>query len=673
MPLVAARSPRTVQWDLAEVHLLHNEPPTPKADLAGLFELTRGFRRLYFASIVAMAVGIGLLFLVPAVTRDVIDGFLAKDGGGYSFRAPNWIAELAANVGLGASTLNALLIAGSIVILTTTAAGLFQYLKGRWAAKASEAIMRRLRNTLHGHLAGLPARFFDKSETGDLVQRCTSDVETVRVFLASQVVEIGRSILLVLCVTPVLFSMSTKLACVTLALLPVLVVYSIVFFGKLIHLFTEVDEAEGKLTTVLQENLTGIRVVRSFGRSAFEIEKFGAANALHRDKTYHLMKLLAGFWSFSDLVCMGQSAIVLFFGCWWTLTGDISLGTMVAFTMYSAYVIWPVRQMGRTLVEAGKARVALGRLREVLQTPPEDAEDADDELPGGAPEALRGAISVSGLSFTYGRPPKKERTERPASHNVLEGIDFELAEGQTLALLGPPGSGKSTLIQLLLRLYDYDSKVSEEGSESGTGSIKLDGHELATLPREFVRSSMAVVLQNPFLYARTIEHNLRVGRADATEDELVAATVDAAIHDSILGFDAGYGTMLGERGVTLSGGQKQRLAIARALLKEAPILVLDDALSAVDTETERLILRALKERRGKKTTILIAHRLSCVTHADKILVFDEGRITERGTHQELVAKGGAYARLWSIQNAYHRDIDAHQKEGATDTTEEAQA
>lgn len=624
----------------------------------GLYGLTRGYRGPYLASVGAMAVGIGLLFVVPVVIRSMIDGFVSKEGeggGGYSFVAPEWVRSVADVLGVGTGVVTSLMVAGALIIVVTVMAGLFQYLKGHLAARASEAIVRSLRNTLHSHLAALPATYFDTAETGDLVQRCTSDVETVRVFLAAQVVEIGRSILLVVCVTPVLFALSASLAWVTLALLPLLVIYSVFFFGRLTRYFTDVDEAEARLTTVLQENLTGIRVVRSFGRREFEEQKFTAANHEHRDKTNLLMRLLARFWGFSDLVCMSQGGLVLFFGAWWTLRGEITLGTMVAFTMYSAYVIWPVRQMGRTLVDAGKARVSLRRLGEVLAVQHEDATDKVIEDPLSK---LSGSIHVKDLSFSYGRGNKlerggpRERDDQQEARQVLQSVSFELQAGQTLALLGPPGSGKSTLIRLLLRLYDYDG-------DGGSGSIELDGYELSGLSRDFIRNQVAVVMQDPFLYARTIDENLLFGRPTASSEDIQAATSAAAIHDSIEGFSEGYGTMLGERGVTLSGGQKQRLAIARVLLKQAPILILDDALSAVDHETEGLIMKALGQRRGQHTTIIIAHRLSCVTQADLILVFDQGRVVERGKHEDLLAQGGAYSRLWAIQSAFKRQIDAH--------------
>ena len=651
--------------------------PTRPTDTAnergapGIWSLTSGWRGLYVAAIGAMAVGILLAFAVPEITRLVIDGF--REGpSGVTFKAPAELERALALFGLGADTSTALWSCAIATLVVTALAGACLYLRGRWAATASEAIMRRLRDRLHRHLSALPMSFFDGAETGDLVQRCTSDVETVRVFLAAQVVELARSGLLLICVTPLLFRLDADLAWVTLALMPVVVAYSLFFFGRITRTFKAVDEAEGRLTTVLQENLTGIRVVRSFGRSDHERAKFAAANDEHRDRTWELMRVLSVFWSCSDVICFAQGGLVLFFGALWTIQGHLTLGTLVAFTMYSGMVIWPVRQMGRTLIDAGKARVALGRLAEILGAEEEDHLDRT-EVPATGPAStaaprLSGAISIEGLTFRYpeataltgtsgegGEPkagPRPEPRPKAQREHVLEGIDLELGAGQTLALIGPPGAGKSTIVQLLLRLYDYDG-------EGCSGSIRLDGIELSDLPRDLLRSQVGVVMQSPFLYAKTIETNLRVGRSGAAEDELHAAAGAAAIHDSITGFEEGYRTLLGERGVTLSGGQKQRLAIARALLKEAPILVLDDALSAVDMGTERAILDALEERRGRHTTILIAHRLSVVTQADLILVLDEGRVAERGTHAELLAAGGNYARLWKIQNAYADELAEH--------------
>ena len=497
---------------------------------------------------------------------------------------------------------------------------------------ASEKIIRRLRDRLYDQLQHLPCSYYDRAETGDLIQRCTSDVETVRQFLINQVVEIGRAVLMLLVPLPLMFAIDARMTGISLILILPIAGFSVVFFQKVRNRFEAVDKAEGRLTSALQENLTGIRVVRAFARQQYEIQKFSRRNGEHRDLDYRLYWLLAGFWSTSDLLCMAQIALVVFTGGSWLASGSLGVGSFFFFLSAVNMFLWPVRMMGRILTELGKATVAIGRIQDILGHARESipATTATVEPAAG----VRGEIVFADVTFSH-----RDSTA------ALENVSFRVTPGSTLALLGPSGSGKSTIVNLLLRLYD-----------PGRGVIEMDGRDIATLDRKEVRRQISVVMQEPFLYLKTIRENLAVGRPAATHEEIAEASVTASVHETILQFEHGYETLVGERGITLSGGQRQRVALARALLKEPVILILDDALSAVDTETESFILEALQSRRGRHTTIVIAHRLSTLMHADEILVFDRGRIIQRGTHNDLKEEPGLYRRIWKIQNAHEEQL-----------------
>jgi ATP-binding cassette subfamily B protein len=505
---------------------------------------------------------------------------------------------------------------------TALLAGVLTWAKGALAARASQRAVRRLRERVHTHLTRLPLSFFDRHSSGDLVQRCTSDVDTVLTFLSGQVTEIGRATALLLAAVPLMLLTDVSLALWSLLLLPAVIGYGLVFFRIVRHRFLQKDEAEGALTARAQENLFGIRVVRAFGRSDFEAARFRAANDLHRRLDERLFRAFALFWASSDVLCITQLGLVFGIGLWRVSQGTMAPGQLAFFLVAVNLWLWPVRLMGRVIADLGKATVAFGRLQEVLNAP----EDAEPEAP--VVPAIRGAIEFRDVRFRHS----------PTSAWVLDGLTLSVAEGETVALLGPSGAGKSTLIDVLLRLRDPDS-----------GSITVDGVPLERIPRAVVRAAMVSVLQQPFLYSRSVDGNIRIARPDALREDVEYAAETAAIHDSIRRFESGYSTVVGERGITLSGGQRQRLAIARAVLVDAPVLVLDDSLSAVDTDTERKVLDALRERRGRRTTIVVAHRLSTLQLADRVIVIERGRVTDSGTHAELVSRPGLYRRLHDLQ------------------------
>jgi ATP-binding cassette subfamily B protein len=601
-----------------------------------LWDALEGQRLRYILAIGVMIAGTLTAFVVPLVLRATIDSAIDTK----PLDAPEFVRRLVDSIGGMKLVARNLWLPGLMMAALTLLAGTCGYTRGRLVAIASETTARRLRNRLYDHLQRLPAAYHDKADMGDLIQRCTSDVETVQGFLAGQIVEIGRALIMLAAVLVILLHLNWRMALLSTAVVPIVIGFSVIFFSRVRDAFKKADEAEGAMHTRLQENLTGIRVVRAFARQDFECEKFGEKNARFRDLRFRMIHLMAWYWSSTDFLTIAQGGVIVVAGTWWISRGQLSVGTLVAFMSYLGMFMWPVRQMGRILTEVGRTTVSLGRLQDILSVPREDpAAAAPGPAPGApapaaahppdGPAPLAGALAVKHLAFSHG-----------GDGHALRDVSFTVQPGQTMAILGPSGSGKSTLVHLLLRFYDYQG-----------GSIRIDGRELRDISRGEIRSGIGVVMQEPFLYSKTVRDNIRFGGTHAGDKEIEQAAMSACIHENILEFEQGYDTLVGERGVTLSGGQRQRVALARALLKDPPILILDDALSSVDTETETMILDALASRHRRRTTLVIAHRLSTLKAADFILVLDKGRVVQCGTHRELARQDGLYKRLWEIQGA----------------------
>lgn len=588
-----------------------------------LIKLMRGNRLLYFGSIIFVGLATLLSLVSPLIMRFTLDNVIY----GKSIELPAFLDRIVVGLGGIDGLRRNLWICGLALLAITIVNGVFQFVKGRWSAAASESIAKQLRDDLYDHIQRLPYDSHVKAETGDLIQRCTSDVETVRRFLSVQLVELGRAIIMLVAAIFIMIKIDKQMTLASVLVVPIIFTFAFVFFIKVQKAFLKADESEGRLSNILQENLTGVRVVRAFGRQVYEDEKFDRQNIEYRDLVNKLIRLLAMYWSLSDGLALFQIALVVVLGVYRASSGQITFGDMNVFVSYVSMLLWPIRQMGRILTDMGKTLVSVGRIQEILERPVESQDEDSVEAP------INGDIVFENVDFEYekGKP-------------ILKNLSFRVKQGQTVAILGPTGSGKSSLVHLLQRLYDYTG-----------GSITIGGVELKKIDKKWLRRQVGLVLQEPFLYSKTIKENIRIARPSASDEEVYQASRIASVHDVISEFEKGYDTPVGEKGVTLSGGQKQRVAIARTIINDCSILIFDDSLSAVDTETDAAIRRELNKRSKEISTFIISHRVTTLAEADLILVLDEGRLIQSGSHQDLSQQPGLYQRIWSIQNSMEEE------------------
>jgi ATP-binding cassette, subfamily B, bacterial len=584
--------------------------------LIGLWRMLSGYKLAYVGAVV----GVGIAALLQTgnylLLRYFVDDVLPQEGLAYTLPL------------IGAGFVGLALIQG-----------IFSFLSGRWASQTAEDIARRLRDYLYDHIQRLTFTYHDGAKTGDLIQRVTSDVDAVRRFYAEQAIGVGRIVLLFVVNFVALLNLHARLGLISVAVALPIVIISIFFFKKISKAYEHFQEQEAKLSTTLQENLTGVRVVKAFARQAFEIDKFEQDNRSQYKAGRRLLLMHSFFWPSTDILCGAQMLTGFLIGALMAISGEITVGTYLAYAGLVVWVIWPLRNLGRIIVQTSTGMVSFGRVIEIIK---QDREPVNEGT--YVPDSdVRGEIIFENICFRY----------EGEGGAVLQDISFSVAPGQAVALLGSTGSGKTSLVNLLPRFYE----VSE-------GKLTLDGVELEEYPRSILRQQIGIVEQEPFLFSCTVRENITygVGR-EVPDEEVEQAARAAAIHDVILSFPKGYDTLVGEKGVTLSGGQKQRVAIARTLLKDPRILILDDATSSVDTETEGEIRVALQRLMEGRTTFIIAHRIQSVMNADLILVLDRGKIVQRGTHQDLMAQDGIYRQIYDVQARVEDELQREIGEG----------
>lgn len=583
--------------------------------LSGIWRMMAGFRGAYAAATASLAVSA----LAKACTFLLLGYFADR--------------VLASRELIAGSLSSTLALIGAGFIGLAAIEGSFAFLSGRLAAYTAEGITRRLRDFLFDHIQRLSFSYHSRTPTGDLIERVTSDVDSLRKFFAEQAIGIGRIILLFGINWGAILSLNVRLGWLSVVVIPVILLVSLWFFGQVTKRYEAYQAQEAILSTTLQENLTGVRVVKAFARQEYEKGKFEKDNWTKYLKGRLLLLMHSLFWPLSDIVLGFQMLFGFITAANMVIHGILTVGNYLTYVGLVIWLIWPIRNLGRMIVQTSTGMVSFGRLLEIARQAREPLTDGRVN-PGGP---LKGDVRFDNVSFTYS----------DGTAEVLRGLSFHVEPGQALALLGSTGSGKTSLVNLLPRFHEYTA-----------GSILMDGVELRDYSRAYLRSQIGIVQQEPFLFSRSIRDNIvyGVGRSVSQED-VERAAMAAAVHDVIQAFPEGYNTLVGEKGVTLSGGQKQRLTIARTLLKDPRILILDDSTSSVDTETEAEIREALRLLMRDRTTFIIAHRIQSLMDADLILVLEHGSLVQMGTHAQLLQDtGGIYRRINDIQTRIDSEL-----------------
>jgi ATP-binding cassette, subfamily B, bacterial len=577
--------------------------------LLGLWRMMTGFRLKYLGAVVSIGISATAKTATYFLLRYFVDTFFSAQS----------------------ATVSLPMIALGFIGLAAVE-GSFAFMSGRLTAQTSEGVTRRLRNYIFDQIQNLPFSYHDKTPTGELIERSTSDVDAMRRFYSDQAIGMGRIILLFVINFAALANLDLRLALISVVITPFIVVASAFFFKRVSKAYEAYQEQEAALSTTLQENLAGVRVVKAFARQQHEMSKFEKDNLEKYRRGKRLLIMNSLFWPISDTLCGFQILVGYYVAATMVISGTITVGSFLAYVGLITWIIFPMRNLGRLIVQMSTGMVSYERVMKMIKEVREPLDEGDVRPEGD----LSGDIDFQQVGFEY-------ETGSP----VLEDVTFHCKHGQVIALLGSTGSGKTSLVNLLPRFYDYTH-----------GTILLDGYELRRYPRRYLRSQIGIVEQEPFLFSRSIRENITYGvNREVSDAEIEAAARAAAIHEVIKSFPEGYQTLVGEKGVTLSGGQKQRVAIARTLLKNPRILIMDDSTSSVDLETEGEIRDALTNLMHNRTTFIIAHRIQSIMDADLILVMDKGRIIQRGQHDELAAKEGIYRQIFEIQTRIEVELE----------------